>query len=93
MTGRLMAGVLASVSAYETEVRRERQLSGIAKAKADGKKWGGRKVGQRIRLTEEKEQIIHELYAQGKPIAVIARTVGLSRKSVYKACERKDEAA
>src|SRR4051812_24267009 len=40
--GRLMAGVLASVAAYETEVRKERQLARIAKAKADGKKWGGR---------------------------------------------------
>jgi DNA invertase Pin-like site-specific DNA recombinase len=29
--GRLMAGVLASVAAYETEVRKERQLAGIAR--------------------------------------------------------------
>ena len=48
-----MAGVLASVAAYETEVRKERRLAGIAKAKADGKSWGGRKTGTRIRLTEE----------------------------------------
>ena len=34
--GRLMAGVLASVAAYETEVRKERQLAGIAKAQAEG---------------------------------------------------------
>ncbi len=93
MTGRLMAGVLASVSAYETEVRKERQLAGIEKAKADGKRWGGRKVGQRIRLTEEKERLIHQLHQEGKPIAAIARMVGLSRKSVYKALNRKDEAA
>ena len=39
--GRLMLVVLAGVSQYETEVRKERQLAGIAKAKADGKKWGG----------------------------------------------------
>ena len=33
--GRLMAGVLASVAAYEIEVRKERQLAGIEKAQAD----------------------------------------------------------
>ena len=83
--GRLMAGVLASVAAYETEVRRERQLAGIAKAKAEGKQWGGRKRGTRIRLTEEKEQLIRQLHAEGTPKAAIARMVGLSRKTVIKA--------
>jgi len=85
--GRLMLVVLAGVSQYETEVRRERQLAGIAKAKAEGKKWGGRKPGTRISLTMEKEALIRQLHAEGKPIAAIARLVGLSRKSVYKALE------
>lgn len=86
--GRLMAGVLASVAAYETEVRKERQLAGIAKAKEEGKRWGGRKKGVRIRLTIEKEALIQRLHAEGKPIAAIARMVGLSRKSVYKALQQ-----
>jgi hypothetical protein len=64
-----------------------RQLAGIAKAKAEGKKWGGRKVGTRIRLSVEKEALIRQLYAEGKAVAAIARLVGLSRKSVYKALE------
>ena len=83
--GRLMAGVLASVAAYETEVRRERQLAGIAKAKADGKSWGGRKVGTRVRLTLEKETLIRSLHAGGEKVATIARLVGLTRKTVYRA--------
>ncbi len=82
--GRLMAGVLASVAAYETEVRKERQLAGIAKAKAEGKTWGGRRPGTRIKLTEEKETLIRQLHAEGKPVAAIARMVGLTRKTVYK---------
>lgn len=86
--GRLMAGVLASVAAYETEVRKERQLAGIAKAKESGKKWGGRKPGTRVRLTGEKERLIRQLHAEGKPIAGIARLVGLTRKTVYAALER-----
>ncbi|MBM4128098.1 MAG: helix-turn-helix domain-containing protein [Nitrospira sp.] len=83
--GRLMAGVLASVAAYETEVRKERQLAGIAKAKAEGKTWGGRRPGTRIKLTEEKEALVRQLHAEGKPVAAIARMVGLTRKTVYRA--------
>ena len=83
--GRLMAGVLASVAAYETEVRKERQLAGIAKAKADGKTWGGRKPGTRVRLTLEKEALIRQLHTEAKPVSAIARMVGLTRKTVYRA--------
>jgi DNA invertase Pin-like site-specific DNA recombinase len=91
--GRLMLVVLAGVSQYETEVRKERQLAGIAKAKAEGKKWGGRKVGTRISLTTEKEALIRQLHAQGQAIAAIARLVHLSRKSVYKALETAKQVA
>ena len=86
--GRLIAGVLASVAAYETEVRKERQLAGIAKAKADGKSWGGRKTGTRVKLTTEKEVAIRQLHEQRYSIASIARTVGLTRKTIYKALNR-----
>ena len=82
-----MLVLLAGVSQYETEVRKERQLAGIAKAKAEGKRWGGRKPGTRISLTMEKEVLIQQLHGQGQAIAAIARLVGLSRKSVYKALE------
>lgn len=86
--GRLMAGMLASVAAYETEVRKERQLMGIAKAKASGKKWGGRNAGTRIRLTEEKENLIRQLHDQKTPIRAIARLVELAPHTVYKAIRR-----
>lgn len=83
--GRLMLVVLAGVSQYETEVRRERQLAGISRAKAEGKRWGGRKAGTRVRLTDEKEKLIRQLHAEKKPVAAIARMVGLTRVTVYKA--------
>lgn len=86
--GRLMLVVLAGVSQYETEVRKERQIAGIEKAKAEGKTWGGRKVGTRVKLTEEKEALIRQLHGQDTPIAAIARMVGLTRKTVYMALER-----
>jgi DNA invertase Pin-like site-specific DNA recombinase len=90
--GRLMARVLASVAAYETEVRKERQLAGIARAKAEGKRWGGRRAGTSVRLTEEKEALIQQLHAEGKPFAAIARMVHLTRRTAYKALTRQEQA-
>jgi hypothetical protein len=43
-------------------------------------------------LSVEKEALIRQLHAEGKAIAAIARLVGLSRKSVYKALESRDVA-
>jgi len=80
-----MANVLASVAQFETEVRAERILAGQAAARAKGKVWGGGKPGRRVRLSEEKEAAILQLKREGKPIAEIARVVGLSRPTIYKA--------
>lgn len=84
-SGRMMANVLASVAQYETELRAERINAGIAAAKAQGKTWGGRKAGTRIRLTVEKERTIKAMVKAGESIAAIARTLQLSRTTVYKA--------
>jgi DNA invertase Pin-like site-specific DNA recombinase len=83
--GRLMANMLASVAQFETEVRAERILAGQAAARAAGKVWGGGKAGRRVRLSEEKESAIRQLHREGKAIAEIARVVGLSRPTIYKA--------
>ena len=64
-------------------MRAERVLAGQAKAKAEGKRWGGGKVGRRVRITEEKESAIRQLKAEGKGISEIARVVGLSRPTIY----------
>lgn len=81
--GRLMANVLASVAAYETEVRAERILAGQAAARAAGKRWGGSAKGRRLKVTVEQVALIRQLRADGRPIAAIARATGLSRPTVY----------
>jgi DNA invertase Pin-like site-specific DNA recombinase len=84
--GRLMAHVLASVAQYETEVRSERQLAGIAAAKAAGKSFGrpkGAGKGVRVKVTPEQEELIRALKSHRRPVAAIARAVGLNRKTVY----------
>lgn len=86
-SGRLLLTVLAGVAQFETEVRGERQQAGIeaARAKHGGKcPWGGRRVGTRITVTEEKEAAVREMKAAGKPIAEIARVTGLSRMTCYR---------
>jgi DNA invertase Pin-like site-specific DNA recombinase len=80
--GRLMANVLASVAAYETEVRAERVLAGQAAAREQGKTWGGSKAGRQITVTDEQKSQV--LAMRGQKIAKIARTVGLTRPTVYR---------
>lgn len=81
--GRLMANVLASVAAYETEVRAERVLAGQAAARAAGKTWGGSKKGRRLKVTDEQIDVIHQMKKDRSSIAAIARATGLSRPTIY----------
>jgi DNA invertase Pin-like site-specific DNA recombinase len=81
--GRLMANVLASVAAYETEVRSERQMAGIAVAKARGVKFGRPPGSKSSRVPEAKRATIIDHKAAGWKISDIARAVGLARKTVY----------
>ena len=83
--GKLMATMLAGVAQYETEVRSERQLAGIAAAKAAGRTWGGSKKGRRLSVTPEQEKAVKAM--RGEKVAVIARTVGLSRPTIYRLLE------
>jgi DNA invertase Pin-like site-specific DNA recombinase len=80
--GRLMANVLASIAAYETEVRRERQTIGIAAAQAAGKRWGGSKPGRR-RITSEQHELILRMRSEGATIAAIHRATQVSRPTIY----------
>jgi DNA invertase Pin-like site-specific DNA recombinase len=81
--GRLMANVLASVAAYETEVRSERQMAGIAAAKAKGKKFGRPLGSKKSRIPADKRRAVLEHKAAGWKVAHIARAVGLARKTIY----------
>jgi DNA invertase Pin-like site-specific DNA recombinase len=82
-SGRLMAHMLASIAEFETELRAERILAGQAAARAQGKRWGGSKKGERRRVTPEQIDVVRTLKAQAKPIAAIARATGLSRVTIY----------
>jgi len=82
--GRLMANVLASVAAYETEVRAERIVAGQAAAREAGKTWGGSPKGRRLKVTAEQEAIVRRLEGEGAGVSEMARTTGLSRPTIYR---------
>ena len=81
--GRLLANVLASVAAYENEVRGERIRAGQAAAKAAGKTWGGRKKGHRVKVNDEQVATIRRMADEGQTKVAMARATGLSRMTVY----------
>ncbi len=74
--GRCFLQMLGVFAEFETAIRRERQMEGIAKAKAEGA-FKGRKPsidGARVR----------ELAASGMGGTAIAKELGVSRASVYR---------
>ena len=81
--GRLIANVLASVAAYETEVRGERVAAGQAAARAAGKSWGGSQKGRRLKVTDEQVATIRRMNSEGDSKSAMARATGLSRPTVY----------
>ncbi len=86
-SGRLMAHILASVGAYETEIRAERQRAGIeaARRRNGGRcPWGGSERGVPKKLTHEQVAFVRRAKAEGQAITAIARTVGCTRQTVYR---------
>ncbi|TPN32529.1 recombinase family protein [Mesorhizobium sp. B1-1-6] len=75
--GKLMFGILASIAEFETALRKERQMEGIAKAKARGDHLGRPKT-----VTQEIEQRVRDMRAEGASLRAIAAAVGYSTATV-----------
>ena len=76
-----MLGVFAE---FETNLRKERQLEGIARAKAKGNVYQGRTA----KIDVEK---IQKLKSEGKGATAIAKEMGIHRDSVYRLLKRVEE--
>lgn len=76
-TGRLMLAILGAISAFENDLRRERQMEGIIKAKAAGV-YKGRKP------SVDSAKVRH-LHSQGLGPSEIARQLQIGRATVYRA--------
>ena len=75
-TGRLMLAILGAVAAFENDLRRERQLEGIAKAKARGAYKG--------RPPSIDAAVVKRLREEGIAPSDIARQLRIGRASVYR---------
>jgi len=79
-TGKLVFGILASIAEFETALRKERQMEGIARAKAEGRTGGRPKVVD--------EDHIRTLKVDGMSVPEIVKTTGISRAAVYRALQQ-----
>jgi DNA invertase Pin-like site-specific DNA recombinase len=77
-TGKLMLTMLGAVGQFERDIMLERQLEGIAKAKAEGK-YKGRAPTARAKADE-----VRRLLADGHSKVDVADRLGISRSSVHR---------
>jgi DNA invertase Pin-like site-specific DNA recombinase len=90
-TGRMMATILAGIATFERELIRERIRSGMAAARARGKKLG-RQKGQRPKSDRLAPKVM-ALVANGRSYRLIGRELGLSKNTVLAIVKRHRVAA
>ncbi|KKF01620.1 recombinase family protein [Mycolicibacterium obuense] len=78
-TGRMIAGVLASLAELELELGRERRAASRAARKARDLP-----IGRPRALTSDQIRQAEALRASGEPVPVIAETLGVSRATLYR---------
>ncbi|UPR29374.1 recombinase family protein [Vibrio crassostreae] len=86
-TGRLMVTLIGAIATFERQLLLERQAEGIALAKQKGK-YKGRKPTARAKQAQVKE-----LIAGGISKSQIAKELGISLSSVYRALKHSSENA
>jgi DNA invertase Pin-like site-specific DNA recombinase len=74
--------MLAVFAQFETDVRRERQAEGIARAKKSGVYTGAKPRIDRLR--------VKSLIREGNGPATVARLLGVSRMSIYRISREHD---
>ena len=82
-TGRLLFNMLGAIAQFETEIRAERQMDGIQKAKERGVRFG-----QKKRLTPEQTAELRRRREKGTLIKTLMQDYGLSKVSVYRYLSR-----
>src|ERR1700693_1714175 len=78
-TGRMVAGVLASLAELELELGRERRAAAREARRARGQHIGRPKV-----LDEKKAALAQRMHANGESARTIATALGVSRATVYR---------
>jgi DNA invertase Pin-like site-specific DNA recombinase len=89
--GRMMATVIAGIAEFERDLMGERIKSGLAAAKARGRRLG-RQAGQRPKSDRLGPRVL-ALAAQGRSYRLIGRELGLSKNTVADIVKRARETA
>ena len=89
--GRMMATVIAGIAEFERDLMGERIKSGLAAAKARGRRLG-RQAGQRPKSDRLGPRVL-ALAAQGRSYRLIGRELGLSKNTVADIIKRARETA
>ena len=87
--GRMMATMLAGIAQFERDLMSERIKSGLAAAKARGKKLG-RQPGQRPKSDHLAPKVM-ALIEEGRSYRWIARDLSISKNTVLAIAKRKTE--
>lgn len=77
--GRLTMQVINAVAQFERDLLIERTQAGLARAKAEGKR-----IGRPPALSRDTRELVKVALAVGKPIAAIARDLGVSRQTIMR---------
>jgi DNA invertase Pin-like site-specific DNA recombinase len=77
-TGRLLFNMLSAIAQFETEIRSERQMDGIQKAKGRGVKFGRQK-----KLTAQQIDEMRQKRKQGVLIKTLMKDYDISKATVY----------
>jgi DNA invertase Pin-like site-specific DNA recombinase len=78
-TGRMVAGVLASLAELELELGRERRA-----AAREARRARGQHIGRPKALDDKKAALAQRMHASGEPASTIATALGVSRATVYR---------
>ncbi len=78
-TGRLLFNMLGAIAQFETEIRAERQMDGIRKAKTRGVQFGTQR-----KLTDEQITELRQRREQGELIRILMKDYGVSKATVYR---------
>jgi DNA invertase Pin-like site-specific DNA recombinase len=78
-TGRMVAGVLASLAELELELGRERRA-----AAREARRARGQHIGRPKALDEKNAALAQRMHASGESASTIANTLGVSRATVYR---------
>jgi len=86
-TGRMLAGIFASLAEYERELMHERAAAARAAARLRG-----RHTGRPPRLTPAQARQVRALRDGGESIADLVTTYGVSRATIYRALQATEPA-